>query len=240
MSEIRIAPAPELRASSSGPKQIFGYAATFGSRAQLPGFTEEIRAGAFSNALASKDNVACLLNHNTDKILGTTRSGTLRLAEDRRGLSFVCDLPDTAEGRDAHTLIARGDLSGVSFGFMVDKAGQSWSEDRDADGNYFALRTLTNINRLTDVSPTVFPAYDGTSVSARSEAQVPVELRSRIDSKNRVHPPRRLRFVEPTMDELLNITIRAKLRVEEERTHEMLTDVELITRRQALLNAILS
>lgn len=79
-------------------RRIEGYAATFNTEADLGGFRERIAPGAFRSALAG--DVLAMLDHDPGKVLGRTRSGTLRLSEDSKGLAFSLDLPDTQAGRD--------------------------------------------------------------------------------------------------------------------------------------------
>lgn len=145
--------ATELRSSG---RRLEGYAATFNSEARIGSFVETIQPGAFRSALAG--DILALLDHDTGKVLGRTRSGTLRLSEDTRGLAFSLDLPDTAAGRDVLALAERSDLGGMSFGFLVPKGGESWSGER---------RTLTTIG-LKEISiMSAWPAYPDTSLALR-------------------------------------------------------------------------
>lgn len=144
----------ELRASG---RKLEGYAALFGSEARIGSFVETIAPGAFRSALTG--DVLALLDHDQGKVLGRTRSGTLRLSEDTRGLAFSLDLPDTAAGRDVLALAERNDLGGMSFGFTVPKGGDSWSGER---------RTLRTIG-LKEISVVQsWPAYPDTELALRS------------------------------------------------------------------------
>ena len=87
-----------------------------------------------------------------------TRSGTLRLAEDTRGLAFDLDVPDTTTGRDILALAERGDLGGMSFGFSTGKGGDAWQGDKRE------LRAVT-LHEISVVQ--AHPAYSGTIVQAR-------------------------------------------------------------------------
>jgi uncharacterized protein len=140
--------------------QFSGYAAMFDSPSEPLPFTEVIAPGAFKRSLASRNDVKLLWNHDTGIVLGSTRAGTLQLVEDGQGLKAIADLPDTQAGRDAATLMKRGDVANMSFGFTVPKGGDSWS----ADGQ---TRTLNSV-RLHEVSIVAFPAYQATSASVRS------------------------------------------------------------------------
>ena len=157
----------ELRAVEGGDGMTFeGYAARFNSPSEPIGgkFTEYIAPGAFSRSIKTRGyDVKLLWNHDTSQVLGSTRAGTLTLVEDSVGLRATATLPDTQMGRDAATLIKRGDVAGMSFGFQVPAGGDSWS----ADG---MTRTLNNI-KLHEVSITPFPAYPATTASVRNEVR---------------------------------------------------------------------
>jgi HK97 family phage prohead protease len=138
-------------------RRLEGYAATFGTEADLGGFRERIAPGAFRSALVS--DVLALLDHDAGKVLGRTRSGSLRLAEDSRGLSFSLDVPETQAGRDVLALAERGDLGGMSFGFIVPNDGDSW------EGRTRTLHTI-GLREISVVS--AWPAYAGTEIALRS------------------------------------------------------------------------
>ena len=148
----------ELRAAGDG-MSFSGYAAVFNSPSQPLPFTEVIAPGAFKRTLTRRNNIRMLLNHDTSRVLGTTRSGTLRLQEDSRGLHVEADLPDTTYGRDLSVVMQRGDVDAMSFGFSVPPKGDRWSDDG-------AQRTLTEV-RLHEVSVVTFPAYEATSANVR-------------------------------------------------------------------------
>ncbi|MDA5240643.1 HK97 family phage prohead protease [Agrobacterium sp. MAFF310724] len=157
--------------TASGRK-LTGYVATFGTETRIADFRETIRAGAFADSLRSNPDVLGLVDHDPGKVLARTKSGSLVLAEDARGLRFELELPDTQLGRDIAALAARGDVGGMSFGFNVPDGGDEWAGE---------LRTLKAID-LREISVVqAFPAYDGTSVSVRSrKPMTDAERRIRI------------------------------------------------------------
>ncbi|WP_432814808.1 HK97 family phage prohead protease [Sphingorhabdus sp.] len=157
----------EMRAVASR-RRIEGYAATFGSTAKLGEFSETIQPGAFRSALAG--DILALMDHDPGRVLGRTRSGTLRLFEDSRGLAFSLDLPDTQAGRDILALAERDDLGGMSFGFLVPPNGEFW------EGSTRNLRTI-DLKEISVVS--AFPAYPDTSIALRSRAFVDDRARRR-------------------------------------------------------------
>lgn len=146
----------EVRAKG---RRLEGYAALFGVRAQIGAMSEEIRPGAFKTSLAGGRDILALVDHDPSRFLARTRSGTLRLSEDTRGLSFDLDLPDTGEGRDVLALAERSDLGGMSFGFTLTRNGST-----TANG----VRFLQSV-ALHEISVVkAFPAYQGTTIVARS------------------------------------------------------------------------
>ncbi|MAF62794.1 HK97 family phage prohead protease [Blastomonas sp. CCH5-A3] len=154
------APTIERRAFAeirTAGRRLEGYAATFGSMANIGNYQERIAPGAFTKALAG--DVLALLDHDPAKVLGRTRSGTLRLTEDSRGLAFALDIPDTSAGRDLLALAERGDLGGMSFGFVVPQGGEQWQ------GNTRTLRAV-DLREISVVS--AWPAYPDTEIALRS------------------------------------------------------------------------
>lgn len=151
----------EVRSEEGKPTILRGYAAVF-EKLSVPlfGFREKIRKGAFAKSL-EKNNIKALWNHNSDYPLGSTKGGTLKLEEDDKGLRFELELPDNSWGRDAEIAVRRKDVDGVSFGFNVNK--DEWDRSNEKE----PIRTLVDVN-LIEISPTPFPAYPATSVSARS------------------------------------------------------------------------
>ncbi|MBN8607042.1 MAG: HK97 family phage prohead protease [Caulobacterales bacterium] len=136
-----------------------GYAALFDTAARIADFEEIIRPGAFAESLRANGDILALADHDPRSVLARTKSGTLRLSEDSRGLAFDLDVPDTTTGRDMLALAERGDIGGASFGFTVPKEGESWS------GSKRELRAV-NLIEISVVSSV--PAYGGTTVQARA------------------------------------------------------------------------
>jgi HK97 family phage prohead protease len=148
----------EVRETADG-MTLTGYAARFNEPSEPLPFVERIAPGAFKRSLRAKNDIKLLWNHSSSDVLGSTRSGTLRLSETDLGLYVEADLPDTQAGRDAKVLIQRGDVSAFSFGFTVPPGGDSWNTDGTE-------RTLKSV-RLLEVSAGVaFPAYPSTVGSA--------------------------------------------------------------------------
>ena len=164
MSETRslTTNSPELRLSEDG-KRIGGYAARYNVMAKPGlGWDEVIERGAFDVSLEAGDDVVALFNHDPSQILGRRDSGTLRLSTDQQGLRFEVDLPPTQTGDMVRSLVQRGDLREMSFGFIVQD--DSWT---NTDGQ--RVRHLTKVS-LKDVSVVTEAQYPETSVSLRNQS----------------------------------------------------------------------
>lgn len=164
----RRAAAVEVRASG---RRLVGRAATYWTVASIgKRAKEQIAQGAFAGSLADGNDILALVDHDPAKVIGRTRSNTLRLSQDSRGLAFEIDLPETTAANDVLALAARGDLGGMSFGFIVPPGGETWQGE---------LRTLHKVD-LREISVvSAWPAYDGTHVSLRAMGLADDEARRR-------------------------------------------------------------
>lgn len=151
------------KADAADQRTLVGYAAKFDVRSEdLGGWVEELKPGAFDAVLKTKPDVRALLNHDPNHVLGRTTAGTLRLDADKVGLRAEMDLPDTQIGRDLAVSIERGDIDQMSFGFRVLPGGALWDLDSDP-----AVRTVSEVGELFDVSVVTYPAYPQTEVGLR-------------------------------------------------------------------------
>jgi hypothetical protein len=152
-TERRASAAVELRARG---RRLEGYAALFGAEAEILDYVETIRSGAFAFTLAAGKDVLALMDHDMRAVLARTKSGTLKLGEDSKGLHFDLAVPSTSFGRDVLELTERGDIGGASFAFIP--IDERWEGDRRE------LRSV-DLKEISIVS--AWPAYDGTVVQAR-------------------------------------------------------------------------
>lgn len=153
--------AAELQPAS--PRQLVGYAAVFDAPSQdLGGFVEIVRPGAFTRSLASDNDVCALVHHLPQLVLGRTSARTLQLTQDRRGLRFEIELPETTTARDLMVSVERGDVRGASFAFTVAPNGDRWTQ---RDGK--TVRELVDVD-IHDVTVTALPAYLDTTVALRA------------------------------------------------------------------------
>lgn len=155
-----------VESRADGGKMIVGYAAVYhrageaGTEYRLgPDIVEHIAPGAFDLT----QDVRGLFNHDPSLLLGRTKSGTLRLSTDQRGLRYEIDIPDTTTGRDVAESIKRGDITGSSFAFTPTESKWMRDEQRGVD-----IREIRKVD-LFDVGPVVFPAYEASTTGLRSE-----------------------------------------------------------------------
>lgn len=156
------------------PPNLKGYAARYESWTTLysaPGYEvrEILRRGAFRNALARGDlDVRALVNHDPNQVLGRSTSGTLKVWEDDDGLAVDIRPPDTSLGRDVATLVAREDMSQMSFAFLPIDDSAEKTTIRESPGMTLVEIEVFDVGRLLDVSIVTFPAYRDTSIGLRS------------------------------------------------------------------------
>ena len=153
----------QTREDESANPQLEGYFAVFGDVYDVwPGATESIAPGAFADSISQ--DVRALYNHNPDIVLGRSSAGTLQLREDSHGLwgSIRINREDS-DAMNVYQRIKRGDITGCSFGFDIEK------ESRDVHSDGTVHYTIEKVNPLYEISPCVFPAYEATKVSARGK-----------------------------------------------------------------------
>jgi HK97 family phage prohead protease len=159
-----------VRGKDGDPVKIVGYFAKFNRDSEnLGGFIEIIEPGFFREALKGSD-VVDLFNHDNNIPLGresVTGEGSLKVEEDEIGLRYELTPVDTVAGRDVVKLIDTGVIKGNSFGFSVNRDGDSWAWDEEKG---LEVRTLKagGCRKLYDGSQVIFPAYPDTDVALRS------------------------------------------------------------------------
>ena len=160
----------ELRSEQTddGKMIVTGYALKFNKPTEIRSWgakwLEQISRSAMDTA--KLDDVILSFNHNFDKLLAGTRNGSLVLSVDEIGMPISGEIVDTTEGRDVYKLIQEGLINRMSF--CVEIIDDEWEErEKELD-----VRTITKFGRFYDVSAVTFPAYEDTSISTRSDAEV--------------------------------------------------------------------
>lgn len=174
----------EIRAERNEQHGSFlsGRAIVFNQRTDLGWYDEIIEDGALDET--DMKDVRLLVNHNTDMIpLARSRNNnansTMQLSVvPGGGLDIRTDL-DTENNTDARSLysaVGRGDISGMSFMFIVDK--DTW-EDEDTE---HPTRRIQAIRKILEVSAVTFPAYAQTSIQTRGLSEALDSAKESLES----------------------------------------------------------
>lgn len=153
---------------------ISGVGIVYNTEIELwPGFFESIQPGAFSHSLNKFQEVKCFINHDSSKVLSTTKSNpALEITDNDDSLNFRSPIPPTTYGNDLAVNVERGNISGASFSFTINDDGDKYTIDND--GNYH--RVITNAE-IYEVGPVTNPAYQQTSVALRNKEQLMDKVR---------------------------------------------------------------
>lgn len=171
---------PQNAEANSDEMIVEGYALTFDSPTVLYSidgvdYKEVIARGALDGA--DLTDVPFKYNHSDNvMIMARTRNKTLELTVDEVGLKIRASIAPTQDGKDLYTLIKRGDVDKMSFAFTVEE---------DSYNKETRTRTITKIKKLYDVAAVDIPAYDSTSISARSYFELENEKEKAMDIANR-------------------------------------------------------
>lgn len=112
------------------------------------------------NAFSEADMSDVIFNYNHGgKVIARTRNKTLELYIDANGLNIRARLDGTEEGRKLYEEIKGGYIDRMSFCFTIKEESYNSEEH--------TWRVL-KVDKLYDVSAVDIPAYDTTSIAARS------------------------------------------------------------------------
>lgn len=173
----------EIRAEQNEKHGHFltGVPIVFDQRTDLGWYDEVIARGALDKT--DLKDVRFLIGHDLSMVpLARSRNNnensTMQMSVGDEGMEIRVDLDteNNADSKKLYSAAKRGDISGMSFAFSVD--GDSW-DDIDSD---HPTRTIRSIKRVFEVSAVAFPAYEGTSLEARSEDAAPDGARASLES----------------------------------------------------------
>ena len=154
----------EIRAEEGdGVKRLIGLIPYNRRSVEVWGEYEEIAPTAFAKTLADGRDVKALVAHDDSKVLGSTRSGTLRLTSTDEGLLAEVDLPNTTYANDAWEIVKRGDVRTMSFGFQPVKQSKRYDEVTQKMVNVLEEVKLQEVSYMV-----AYAAYPDTVSMARS------------------------------------------------------------------------
>lgn len=159
----------EVRAEQTERGRVItGRPIVYNSRTDMGYFDEIIEQGALDNA--DLTDVRFLVNHDVSRIpLARSRrnngNSTMLLTVDNDGLGIRVDLDteNNSEARALYSAVERGDVSGMSFMFGI--RDQEW-DNLDSE---HPTRRIKSISTVVEVSAVTFPAYNATTINARSK-----------------------------------------------------------------------
>lgn len=158
-----------LRSDENDSVVVEGYAALYGVPSKMlveagRGIIEVIEKGAFDKAVENVNNqsIDCVatFQHDRDTLLARTKSGTLQLKSDEKGLWFRFEVPNTTVGRDIVEQLKRGDLNQCSFVAFAPMSNVKL--ERREDGLFD--QTVSEFTILRDIALVIDPAYEETYV----------------------------------------------------------------------------
>ena len=175
----------EIRAEETGKEEragrLTGTPIVFNQVTDLGWIREVIDPGALDST--DLRDVRFLVGHDTTGIpLARSRNNnensTMQLSVNENGMDIRVDLDieGNPRAKELYSAVKRGDISGMSFMFIVDK--DSW-EDLESEQ---PLRRVLSISRVLEVSAVAFPAYEGTSIEAASEDSALESARASLES----------------------------------------------------------
>ena len=160
---------------------ITGTPIVFDQATDMGWYQETIARGALDST--DLKDVRFLVGHNTSMIpLARSRNNndnsTMQMSVTDEGMDIRVDLDieNNAEAKALYSAVKRGDMSGMSFMFIVDK--DSW-DDIESD---YPKRTIRSIKTVMEVSAVAFPAYPQTSIQAASEDASLESVRASLES----------------------------------------------------------
>ena len=158
----------QTRTDETHGNVIEGIPIVYDAETDIGGMWKEIvDRGALDQA--DLKDVRFLVNHDIDSIpLARSRNNnensTMQMTVQPDGLHIRVDLDTEGNPRakELYSAVKRQDISGMSFMFSV--KADSW-EDLDSD---YPTRHITALDKVFEVSAVTFPAYEQTSINARS------------------------------------------------------------------------
>ncbi|ACT00214.1 HK97 family phage prohead protease [Paenibacillus sp. JDR-2] len=171
--EIRASALTETEGDEEQALYVEGYACRFNETTVLYEYGDmQYKEKVAPTALADADMSDVIFNYNHGgKVMARTRNKTLELKVDNKGLFIRARLDGTEEGRKLYEEIKGGYIDRMSYAYTVKEASYD---------NETRTRTVLRIKKVYDVSAVDIPAYDTTSISARSAFEMVIEKEEQV------------------------------------------------------------
>lgn len=165
-------------------KYLEGQPIVYNSRTDLGLYDEIIEVGALKNT--NLKDVRFLVNHDFNMIplarsRNNTKNSTMQMTVNDEGMSIRVnlDVEGNSKAKELYSAVKRGDISGMSFAFYIDK--EEW-EDLKTE---HPTRRIKSISEIFEVSAVTFPAYEDTNISARNDKMVLESAKDVLESARR-------------------------------------------------------
>lgn len=137
-------------------------------------FVEQISPKTFQRAVEKSNDILCLLNHEPNRKLGSTKEGNIELFEDNIGLRAICEITDSEVIEKAK----ENKLRGWSFGF------ETLKEHEEVLEHGLKRRFVDDMNlfEVSIIDDRKIPCYVGTSIETRADKNSKIEYRGRAVS----------------------------------------------------------
>jgi len=170
----------EIRAQENeedGIVILSGRPIVYNSRTDLGLFDEIIEQGALDNT--DLTDVRFLINHDTSRIPSARSrrnngNSTMQFSVDNEGMRIdwvKLDVKNNEQSRALASAVKRGDITGMSFMFILDEDGYEW-QNLETD---HPTRAIKRISSVIEVSAVTFPAYEATSIEVNQRNKQALE-----------------------------------------------------------------
>lgn len=170
----------EIRAQENeedGIVILSGRPIVYNSRTDLGFFDEIIEQGALDNT--DLTDVRFLINHDTSRIPSARSrrnngNSTMQFSVDQEGMRIdwvKLDVKNNEQSRALASAVKRGDITGMSFMFILDEDGYEW-QNLETD---HPTRVIKRISSVIEVSAVTFPAYEATSIEVNQRNKQALE-----------------------------------------------------------------
>lgn len=170
----------EIRAQENeedGIVILSGRPIVYNSRTDMGLFDEIIAQGALDNT--DLTDVRFLINHDTSRIPSARSrrnngNSTMQFTVDQEGMKIdwvKLDVKNNEQSRALASAVKRGDITGMSFMFILDEDGYEW-QNLETD---HPTRVIKRISSVIEVSAVTFPAYEATSIEVNQRNKQALE-----------------------------------------------------------------